>query len=125
MVVAASIILQGATLLHYQVAATVSRYALPQPPHQREKWSFPTGTSYAIKTVMSPILVVEVEGRWYPGRPLNENQQRVLRLAGFDEGIYRYGAFSGGRQNSRDPPRRCAECAFQEQDEGAKRHFTD
>lgn len=49
-------------------------------------------TSYAIKVILTPILVVRIvdpEGEQYLlASALNENQTRVLRLAGFDQSIY-------------------------------------
>jgi transposase len=49
-------------------------------------------TAYAIKTILTPILVIAsfLNGLWSfrPSRPLTHNQKRTLALAGFSERIY-------------------------------------
>ena len=51
-------------------------------------------TTYAIKHILSPILIVRKQNRkseyWTTSGELNENQKRILKLAGFDEKIYQY-----------------------------------
>lgn len=56
----------------------------------RKKTKRPTG--YAIKYILSAILLVRIKYRrhecWKLSKELNENQKRILSLAGFDESIY-------------------------------------
>ena len=51
-------------------------------------------TTYAIKHILSPILVIRKQNRkrecWTTSGELNENQKRILKFAGFDEKIYDY-----------------------------------
>lgn len=58
-------------------------------------------TAYAIQVILSPILVlqevIDGQSRFRLNRPLSENQQRVLHLAGFSEAIYHSG---GPTENS-------------------------
>ena len=65
-------------------------------------------TAYAIKTILTPILVVALflDGQWSfrPSRPLTENQKRVLALAGFSEDIYYWqGEFKSEKYHSAPP----------------------
>lgn len=49
-------------------------------------------TSYAIKCILGPILIVRVQNKksdcWKLSKELDKNQKRILKLAGFDESIY-------------------------------------
>jgi transposase len=49
-------------------------------------------TAYAIKCILSPILIVRVQNKksdcWSLSKELDKNQIRILKLAGFDESIY-------------------------------------
>ncbi len=49
-------------------------------------------TAYAIKCILSPILIVRILNKksdhWRLSKELDKNQRRILRLAGFDESIY-------------------------------------
>jgi len=65
-------------------------------------------TAYAVKTVLTPILVIAifVVGQWsfHPSQPLTENQKYVLALAGFSESIYYWqGKLKPGNYHSASP----------------------
>jgi hypothetical protein len=49
-------------------------------------------TAYAIEYVLSAILVIRILKKkceeWILSKELNNNQKRILKLAGFDESIY-------------------------------------
>ncbi len=49
-------------------------------------------TGYAIKYILSPILLIRKQNKkseiWEPSKELSRNQKRILKLAGFDERIY-------------------------------------
>jgi transposase len=65
-------------------------------------------TAYAIKTILTPILVIAVlgDGNWLfrPAQPLSENQKRVLLLAGPGEDAYQWqGELNPGNYHSASP----------------------
>jgi transposase len=80
----------------YTILERVVRKNLEKPDEgpveglNRQKTKKPT--AYAIEYVLSAILVIRVQKKkceeWILSKELNNNQKRILRLAGFDEGVY-------------------------------------
>lgn len=80
----------------YTILERVVRKNLENPDEKpveglnRQKTKRPT--AYAIEYVLSAILVIRVQKKkweeWTLSKVLNNNQKRILKLAGFDEGIY-------------------------------------
>ncbi len=80
----------------YTILERIVRKNLEKPDEgpveglNRQKTKKPT--AYAIEYVLSAILVIRVQKRkceeWTLSKELNNNQKRILRLAGFDEGVY-------------------------------------
>jgi transposase len=80
----------------YTILERIVRKNLENPDEEpveglnRQKTKKPT--AYAIEYVLSAILVIRVQQKkweeWALSKELNNNQKRILRLAGFNEGIY-------------------------------------
>lgn len=80
----------------YTILERVVRKNLKNPDEKpveglnRQKTKRPT--AYAIEYVLSAILVIRVQKKkweeWALSKELDNNQKRILKLAGFDEGIY-------------------------------------
>jgi transposase len=80
----------------YTILERIVRKNLEKPDEgpveglNRQKTKKPT--AYAIEYVLSAILVIRILKKkceaWIVSKELNNNQKRILKLAGFDEGIY-------------------------------------
>ena len=80
----------------YTILERVVRKNLEKPDAKpveglnRQKTKKPT--AYAIQYILSPILVIRMLKKkceeWILSKELDKNQKRILKLAGFDEGIY-------------------------------------
>ena len=80
----------------YTILERIVRKNLENPDEEpveglnRQKTKKPT--AYAIVYVLSAILVIRIQKKkceeWTLSKELNNNQKRILRLAGFDEGVY-------------------------------------
>jgi transposase len=80
----------------YTILERIVRKNLENPDEEpveglnRQKTKKPT--AYAIEYVLSAILVIRVRQKkweeWAPSKELDKNQKRILKLAGFDEGVY-------------------------------------
>ncbi len=86
----------------YTILERIVRKNLAKPDEgpveglNRQKTKKPT--AYAIEYVLSAILVIRVQKKkcdeWTLSKELNNNQKRILILAGFDEGIVRVNNYS-------------------------------